>query len=243
MKKLPENESDITEVLKSLNHEIRREIIRILHEKQVTAYSEFLNKLNLPASSNVAYHLSLLTKARLVDKDSEGKYFLTPLGRRSALLLDLAKESRTTPFSDIYLAFSKLNFIEILLGTWYLFFFIIGIYLIGYYLFIGLIFLLMSIGSISLIIYRTRTLWTLLLINNFIWIFFINENRGLLVSITLTNIFGLILLFPEVEFAAPFTILQIIIGWILILASLIFSILYLYISSGRNIVNPFKKHD
>jgi len=243
MKKLPENESDITEVLKSLNHEIRREIIRILHEKQVTAYSEFLNKLNLPASSNVAYHLSLLTKARLVDKDSEGKYFLTPLGRRSALLLDLAKESRTTPFSDIYLAFSKLNFIEILLGTWYLFFFIIGIYLIGYYLFIGLIFLLMSIGSISLIIYRTRTLWTLLLINNFIWIFFINENRGLLVSITLTNIFGLILLLPEVEFAAPFTILQIIIGWILILASLIFSILYLYISSGRNIVNPFKKHD
>ena len=243
MKKLPENESDITEVLKSLNHEIRREIIRILHEKQVTAYSEFLNKLNLPASSNVAYHLSLLTKARLVDKDSEGKYFLTPLGRRSALLLDLAKESRTTPFSDIYLAFSKLNFIEILLGTWYLFFFIIGIYLIGYYLFIGLIFLLMSIGSISLIIYRTRTLWTLLLINNFIWIFFINENRGLLVSITLTNIFGLILLLPEVEFATPFTIVQIIIGWILILASLIFSILYLYVSSGRNIVNPFKKHD
>lgn len=243
MKKLPENESDITEVLKSLNHEIRREIIRILHEKQVTAYSEFLNKLNLPASSNVAYHLSLLTKARLVDKDSEGKYFLTPLGRRSALLLDLAKESRTTPFSDIYLAFSKLNYIEILLGTWYLFFFIIGIYLIGYYLFIGLIFLLMSIGSISLIIYRTRTLWTLLLINNFIWIFFINENRGLLVSITLTNIFGLILLLPEVEFAAPFTILQIIIGWILILASLIFSILYLYVSSGRNIVSPFKKHD
>ena len=243
MKKLPENESDITEVLKSLNHEIRREIIRILHEKQVTAYSEFLNKLNLPASSNVAYHLSLLTKARLVDKDSEGKYFLTPLGRRSALLLDLAKESRTTPFSDIYLAFSKLNSIEILLGTGFLFFFVIGIYLIGYYFFIGIIFLLMSIGSISLIIYRTRTLWTLLLINNFIWIFFIKENRGLLVSITLTNICGLILLVPEVEFAAPFTILQIIIGWILILTSLIFSILYLYLSSGRNIVNPFKKHD
>ncbi len=243
MKKLPENESDITEVLKSLNHEIRREIIRILHEKQVTAYSEFLNKLNLPASSNVAYHLSLLTKARLVDKDSERKYFLTPLGRRSALLLDLAKESRTTPFSDIYLAFSKLNSIEILLGTWFLFFFIIGIYIIGYYLFIGSFFLLLSIGSISLIIYRTRTLWTLLIINNFIWIFFIKENRGLLVLITLTNIFGLILLVPEVEFAAPFTILQIIIGWILILASLIFSILYLYISSGRNIVNPFKKHD
>ncbi|MHA2075582.1 MAG: DUF7347 domain-containing protein, partial [Candidatus Hodarchaeales archaeon] len=107
------NESDITDVLKALNHEIRREIIRILHEKQLVPYSEFLNRLDLPASSNVAYHLSLLTKTQLIEKDLDGKYSLTTLGRRSALLIDLANESKTTSFSDIYLAFSKLNSIEI----------------------------------------------------------------------------------------------------------------------------------
>jgi len=44
---VPENESDITDVLKSLNHEIRRKIIRILHDKQPVPYSDFLSKLNL----------------------------------------------------------------------------------------------------------------------------------------------------------------------------------------------------
>lgn len=36
-------ESDITEVLKALNHEIRREIIRILHDSRPVAYTVFLN--------------------------------------------------------------------------------------------------------------------------------------------------------------------------------------------------------
>jgi DNA-binding transcriptional ArsR family regulator len=231
---VPENESDITDVLKSLNHEIRRKIIRILHEKQLVPYSDFLYKLDLPASSNVAYHISLLTKTQLIRKDSDGKYFLTSLGRRSALLLDLAKESKTTSFSDIYLAFSLLNSIEILFGTWYIFFFIFGFYLLQKFLFIGIIFILMSISSIVLIIYRTRTLWTLLLINNFIWIFFIPDKREILISITLTNVFGLILLIPDADiivFTIPF---QIILGWILVLTSLILSFIYLYISSGRN---------
>ncbi len=231
---VPESESDITDVLKSLNHEIRREIIRILHEKQFVPYSDFLNKLNLPASSNVAYHLSLLTKTQLIKKDSEGKYFLTSLGRRSALLLDLAKESKTTSFSDIYLAFSRLNSTEILFGTWYIFFFIVGFYIIQTNLFIGILFILMSISSIILIIFRTRTLWTLLLINNFIWIFFIPDNREILISITLTNVFGLILLIPDADIIVSVIPLQIILGWILVLSSLVLSIIYLYISSGRN---------
>ena len=103
-------DTGINEVLKSLNHEIRREILRILHSKRVPIpYSSFMEELNLPASSNVAYHLLLLSKSGLIEKNSEGKYSLTPLGQRSALLLDMVTESESSIFSDIYLGFSKLN--------------------------------------------------------------------------------------------------------------------------------------
>ncbi|MHA2305339.1 MAG: DUF7347 domain-containing protein [Candidatus Hodarchaeales archaeon] len=234
------NESDITDVLKALNHEIRREIIRILHEKQLVPYSEFLNRLDLPASSNVAYHLSLLTKTQLIEKDLDGKYSLTTLGRRSALLIDLANESKTTSFSDIYLAFSKLNSIEIVLGTWYIFFFVIGIYSIQTYLFVGILSCLVSIGLITLIVYRTRTPWTLFLINNFIWIFFVPENRRILISIIATNTIGLILLIPDVEVILPSTPFQFALGCILILISLGLSFMYIYVSSGRDFVFPLK---
>lgn len=235
------NESDITDVLKALNHEIRREIIRILHEKQLVPYSEFLNQLNLPASSNVAYHLSLLTKTQLIEKDLDGKYSLTTLGRRSALLIDLANESKTTSFSDIYLAFSRLNSIEIVLGTWYIFFFVIGIYSIQIFLFVGILSCLVSIGLITLIVYRTRTPWTLLLINNFIWIFFIPENRRLLISIIVTNTIGLILLIPDIEVISPYSPFQFALGCILVLISLGLSFMYIYVSSGRDFVFPLKK--
>lgn len=234
------NESDITDVLKALNHEIRREIIRILHERQMVPYSVFLNQLNLPASSNVAYHLSLLTKTQLIEKDFDGKYSLTNLGRRSALLIDLAKESKTTSFSDIYLAFSRLNSIEIMLGTWIIFFFVIGIYFIQKYLFVGIISCLVSIGLITLIVYRTRTPWTLLLINNFIWILFVSENRRILISIIVTNTIGLFLLIPDIEVVFPYTPFHFALGCILILISLGLSFMYIYVSSGRDFVFPLK---
>lgn len=226
-------ESEITEVLKALNHEIRREIIRILHSKQLVPYSEFLSQLDLPASSNVAYHLSLLNKAKLIKKDPDGKYFLSPLGKRSALLLDLAIEPKSSAFSTIYLSFSKLNPLEILLGAWYIFFFMLGLLFISSFLIIGIFFVLLSIGSIAIFIYRTKTLWTLFLLNNFIWIFFVPNNRELLISIIITNVFGLIFILPETEFLIPIAPFDIILGTLLILMSVILSIVYLYISTGR----------
>ncbi|MFX1283144.1 MAG: hypothetical protein ACFFB5_05790 [Promethearchaeota archaeon] len=230
-----ESESDITEVLKALNHEIRREIIRILHKKQTTPYSDFLERLNLPASSNVAYHLSLLSKAHLIKKDLEGKYLLTPLGRRSALLLDLATESKSSIFSEIYLGFSRLNPTEILLGAWWTFFFVLGFFFLQSLLFpLGIICILIAICSIILIIFRTRTPWTILLINNFIWIFFVPKNREILASIIASNIFSLILLTPGALFI-DISPLNLLLGWILLLISLMLSIIYLYMSTGREI--------
>lgn len=226
-------ESDITEVLKALNHEIRREIIRILHDSRPVAYTVFLNQLNLPASSNVAYHLSLLNNAHLVGKDKEGKYSLTPLGRRSALLLDLASESKSSPFSDLYLGFSQLTPFETLLGSWWIFFLFIGVAFSSSLstFFIGLIFFSLAGVIIFLFVYRTRVIWSLLLINNFLWIYFAPGNRLLLIIILFTNICGFILMFPEMD---PDLVMSssFLFGIILVGISFLLSFLYLYLSFG-----------
>ncbi|WP_455464037.1 DUF7347 domain-containing protein [Candidatus Hodarchaeum mangrovi] len=236
-------EGDITEVLKALNHDIRREIIRILHvNNNLVSYSEFLNSLNLPASSNVAYHLSLLGKAHLIGKDLEGRYSLTKLGRRAALMLDLVVESKGSPFSDIYLGFSRLNPLELILGAWWIFFFILGLTLLQWHILLSLFFLLLSLSSILLFIYRTKTLWTLLLINNFIWIFFAPNNREILISIALTNALAIIFLFPEPALF-DIAVLNQVIGIILLLSSIFLSFLYFYISNDKKLPLFLKKEE
>ena len=235
-------ESDITEVLKALNHEIRREIIRILHDSSPVAYKVFLNQLNLPASSNVAYHLLLLSNAHLVEKDKEGKYFLTLLGRRSALLLDLASESKSSPFSDLYLGFSQLSPYETLLGSWWMFFLLIGLSFSTSLssFFIGLIFFSLAGVSIFLFVYRTRVIWSLLLINNFLWIYFAPGNRLLLFMIFLTNISGFILMFPEMG-SDLVTSGIFLLGLILVGISLLLSILHLFLSFEGRLADFIRK--
>ena len=96
------DKNDINEVLKALNHDIRREIIRILHtNRNPIAYSDFLQELMLPASSNAAYHLVLLTRTNIIAKDDDGKYYLTELGERVALLLDIVVEPKPDAFTNL----------------------------------------------------------------------------------------------------------------------------------------------
>ncbi|MFX0051281.1 MAG: ArsR/SmtB family transcription factor [Candidatus Hodarchaeota archaeon] len=238
-------ESDITEVLKSLNHEIRRKIVRILYRNDhPLAYSVFLDKLTLPASSNVAYHLSLLTKAHLVQKDAEGKYSLTQLGQRSALLLDMASESKSSAFSDLYLGFSRLTPIETVLSAWWIFFFVIGMALISNALIISILFFSLAIVSLFLIIYRTKTIWVILFLNNFLWVIFASENRFLLFLIIATNLIGVFLIFPELDpnlVSLPFNL---IFGLFCIFLSIFISLIYLYLSFNidlRSIIENAKK--
>ncbi|UCG02875.1 MAG: helix-turn-helix transcriptional regulator [Candidatus Heimdallarchaeota archaeon] len=235
-------EGDITDVLKALNHEIRRQILRMLHNKrEPIAYSVFLNLLNLPASSNVAYHLLLLNKARMVEKDQEGKYSLTHLGKRSALLLDLASESKPSPFSDLYLGFSQLTPYETVLGSWWIFFLFLGVVFTSSppTFLIGLFFFSLAGVSIFLFVYRTRVIWSLFLINNFLWIYFAPGNRLLLFAVFLTNLIGFLLMFPEMDLDLAFSN-GFLIGILLVSTSLLLSLIYLYLSFGGKFMEVFK---
>jgi DNA-binding transcriptional ArsR family regulator len=224
------SDNDINEVLKALNHEIRRSIIRKLHSNRESsiAYSEFLEELNLPASSNAAYHLVLLTKARVVEKGKEGKYSLTELGERVALLLDVAVEPQSSAFTNLYMGFSRLTPLEILLSTWWIFFLLLGGVVITENFIIGVLFLSFALLSLGAFFFKARTIWAILLINNLLWILFAPERRFHLLSISLTNILGLIVLFPEMRVVYDIHPLSMIIGGLLILISLILSIIYLF---------------
>ncbi|MCK4848134.1 MAG: helix-turn-helix transcriptional regulator [Candidatus Heimdallarchaeota archaeon] len=222
------SDSDINEVLKALNHEIRRSIIRKLHTtRESISYSDFLSELKLPASSNAAYHLVLLTKATVVEKDQDGKYMLTGLGERVALLLDVVVEPQSNAFTNLYMGFSRLNPLEILLGSWWIFFLLLGAIFVTENLFVGILSLTFALLSLGVLFYKVRTPWAILLVNNLLWILFAPERRIHLLIITLTNILGLIVLFPETKIVYDIHPIALIVGVLLILTSVILSVTYL----------------
>jgi len=220
--------NEINEVLKALNHEVRRSIIRMLHtSRESIAYSDFLKELKLPASSNVAYHLVLLTKAKVVIKDSKGRYSLTELGERVALLLDIVVEPKSSTFTNLYIGFSRLNPSEILLGAWWIFFLLLGGVFITENIFLGILFVSFALLSLGVLFYKSGTIWALLLINNLLWILFVPERRMHLLSISVSNIVGLMILFPEVHLITDFEPLALILGSFFVGVSAVLSIIYL----------------
>ncbi|MHA1973938.1 MAG: ArsR/SmtB family transcription factor [Candidatus Hodarchaeales archaeon] len=237
------NKTEITEVLKALNHEIRREIIRLLHEaRHPIPYMHFMDSLKLPASSNVAYHLSLLVKAGLVTKDADGRYFLTDLGLRSALMLDLVSESKKSVFSELTLAFSRINPFEFLLGAWWLFFVILGLIFLSDQRFVvfSLLFISAGLSFVLLLVYRTRDIRSIVLLNNLIWIAFVPDHKLFLFFISLTNLIGLSLIFPQLEPSFAPDQIFLFIGLLLVFASIFLSFFYLYLSFGFVVPN-FKR--
>ncbi|TXT66625.1 MAG: hypothetical protein BAJALOKI3v1_20088 [Promethearchaeota archaeon] len=65
-------------ILNALNHEIRREVLRLLEKSEMT-YTDLLDHFAI-SSGKLNYHLKLLSG--FIDKDDEGVYILTELGKR-----------------------------------------------------------------------------------------------------------------------------------------------------------------
>ncbi|MFX1498127.1 MAG: ArsR family transcriptional regulator [Promethearchaeota archaeon] len=71
-------------VINALNHEIRREILRLVEEKPKT-YTNLLNYFSI-SSGKLNYHLKLLTG--FIQKDTKGFYEVSILGKRVLVLLN-----------------------------------------------------------------------------------------------------------------------------------------------------------
>lgn len=78
-------------IINALNHEIRREILRLLKEKKMS-YSNLLDQFAI-STGKLNYHLKLLSG--FIEKDLEGLYKITKLGIRLISLLNNLNESIT----------------------------------------------------------------------------------------------------------------------------------------------------
>ena len=90
-----------------LNNDIRLKIINILHiNKRHAYYTELLNILDLPASSNLAYHMKILHNTLIVEKDENGRYYLTEYGIQSSLKYKLMNGTDSFPLIKAHLGIS-----------------------------------------------------------------------------------------------------------------------------------------
>ncbi|MFX0101285.1 MAG: hypothetical protein ACFFCS_17055 [Candidatus Hodarchaeota archaeon] len=71
-------------IINALNHEVRREMLRLLHEGPLHA-SEMQDYQNLPSNA-LDFHLKQLSG--FVEKNDEGEIRITALGERAFMLLD-----------------------------------------------------------------------------------------------------------------------------------------------------------
>jgi DNA-binding transcriptional ArsR family regulator len=65
-------------IFKTLSHQKRRDILRVIGEKKEASFSEIKTEADLPDTPSLSYHLNTLN--RLVEQ-KEGKYRLSDLGR------------------------------------------------------------------------------------------------------------------------------------------------------------------
>ena len=72
-------------LIQAIGHTIRREILQLLHDAP-KSFTDLLNHFDI-ATSKLNYHLKLLEG--FIEKDSEGKYTLTPLGHRANNIMAL----------------------------------------------------------------------------------------------------------------------------------------------------------
>ncbi len=87
----------------ALKHPIRRRILRMLDEKELT-YTQMLTTLDLD-TGHLNYHLESL--AELLAKTSESKYRLTEFGKAAVMLMKNIEETDTPPNKKVKIKFSK----------------------------------------------------------------------------------------------------------------------------------------
>ncbi|MBN1215797.1 MAG: hypothetical protein JXA99_10210 [Candidatus Lokiarchaeota archaeon] len=223
-----------------LNNDIRLKIINILYiNKRHAYYTELLNILDLPASSNFAYHMNILHNTLIVEKDENGRYYLTEYGIQSSLKYKLMNGTDSFPLIKAHLGISRLQPIEVLLSIWVIFILFFGkILILDSNILFGIF--LISISFIILIYtaYRTKILSSLMIIPIYLWIFSLLKNRFLLILIMLTSLIGIYFFIPNsiinninfigISISIEINkIMKLVLGIILITISIISSSIYL----------------
>jgi DNA-binding transcriptional ArsR family regulator len=94
-----ELESLEEEVFKALDHQMRRDILRLVGERKEVTFTEILNESRAPDSPSLSYHLRILGPFM---EQRGGKYGLTRIGKAAYTLL-----LRTSDYSRVALLHRK----------------------------------------------------------------------------------------------------------------------------------------
>ena len=94
-----EVESLEEEVFKALDHQMRRDILRLVGERKEATFTEILNESRAPDSPSLSYHLRILGPFM---EQRGGKYGLTRIGKAAYTLL-----LRTSDYSRVALLHRK----------------------------------------------------------------------------------------------------------------------------------------
>lgn len=188
---IEDTDPQIKEVLKALNHTVRRDILLYLKNlNREVSFSELMDYLNIDAktSGQFSYHLKMLQQSNLITKSNE-KYLITPLGVKATSMLDLVNISdhndsivqtisnsfkNITPIDQIILSFHAFCYIAFILPFLLL--------LINYNRFaiflapmlIGLI-LLIAITIYSYL--KLKYIPSILILFSLIWVIFLTSNQ------------------------------------------------------------------
>lgn len=73
-------------MLNSLNHRVRRDILRLIKGKGSATYTQILDRVESP-TGKLNYHLKQL--AGLIEKTASDEYELTPLGEKAVEILEV----------------------------------------------------------------------------------------------------------------------------------------------------------
>jgi len=91
----------IDDVVKIFDHSARCVILNLLARHTSLHYSDFLKKMDIEISSNLAFHLKRLTALKLIDK-KDSKYTLTDRGKYFVdILFSLAMGKYSDPTSNV----------------------------------------------------------------------------------------------------------------------------------------------
>jgi len=94
-----ELESLEEEVFKALDHQMRRDILRLVGERKEATFTEILNESRAPDSPSLSYHLRILGPFM---EQRGGKYGLTRIGKAAYTLL-----LRTSDYSRVAMLHRK----------------------------------------------------------------------------------------------------------------------------------------
>lgn len=248
MKKTESDDNpQIKEVLKALNHAKRRDILLYLKDlERLTSFSELMDYLDIDpkTSGQFSYHLKLLVTAQLLVKEDE-KYKISPLGIKACSMLDLVdtsehQDSVVQKISNSFKNISPLDQVIVSFEAFALILFFVPLTyalenssLFGVLLF-PIIVGLFLFGLITFYSYRKlQYIPSILVLLSIIWVIFLQSNQLKTAFMYLVSIFGAVFIYRALitSDSRTYQIMYFLVGITFLLFS---TICGLYIIYGEN---------